>query len=360
MRSALAGDLRLSFPWTQGTEGERRERQGGPRDVHDRQGGRGRKRNRRLFRPGMDGRADQALEVRFLLSTAQVSTLAVPLNDTKNIEARDRLRRQGHADPRYRPRALRRRRHRQWPNPRQAHVGRPGRADRRRVGRQHGDCGQPRGAASSTRGRLTSSRPARRSATTCCTSARSRSPRARSARSWPIRRPTSRGRSSPRRQRAVDRIAFESLKPGASIVTGGDVNTLDVFNNLTIGGGPGIAIGRDLNWMLDRRQHHRPERLDVPRHPRHRPDLASDQGQRSGRPGGARPGEHRSSTRPARSSSAGPSRPRSWSMARLVGESQFSVAHRQRQLHRHRRGLVRSGRAVGCHRAGRLPVDSTG
>ena len=48
----------------------------------------------------------------------------------------------------------------------------------------------------------------------------------------------------------VDRIAFFSYKPGASIVTGGDLNTLDSFNNLSLGGGPGIAIGRDLNWMF--------------------------------------------------------------------------------------------------------------
>jgi hypothetical protein len=49
---------------------------------------------------------------------------------------------------------------------------------------------------------------------------------------------------------AVDRIAFEAIAPGGSIITGGDLNTLDVFNNLTIGGGPGINIGRDLNWMM--------------------------------------------------------------------------------------------------------------
>ena len=48
----------------------------------------------------------------------------------------------------------------------------------------------------------------------------------------------------------VDRIAFFALKPGASIITGGDLNTLDTYNNLAIGGAQGIAIGRDLNWML--------------------------------------------------------------------------------------------------------------
>lgn len=46
----------------------------------------------------------------------------------------------------------------------------------------------------------------------------------------------------------VDRIAFYALKPGSSIVTGGDLNTLNTFNDLAIGGGPGLAIGRDLNW----------------------------------------------------------------------------------------------------------------
>jgi hypothetical protein len=47
----------------------------------------------------------------------------------------------------------------------------------------------------------------------------------------------------------VDRIAFNSLQPGASIVTGGDVNTLDVLANANLSGGPGISIGRDLNFV---------------------------------------------------------------------------------------------------------------
>jgi hypothetical protein len=46
---------------------------------------------------------------------------------------------------------------------------------------------------------------------------------------------------------AVDRIAFDNLLPGASIQTGGDLNTLDVLNNVKLDGGPGIVIGRDLN-----------------------------------------------------------------------------------------------------------------
>ena len=47
----------------------------------------------------------------------------------------------------------------------------------------------------------------------------------------------------------VDRIAFYALKPGAAIITGGDLNTLDVYNNLSLGGKLGIIVGRDLNWM---------------------------------------------------------------------------------------------------------------
>jgi hypothetical protein len=56
----------------------------------------------------------------------------------------------------------------------------------------------------------------------------------------------------------VDRIAFNALLPGATIQVGspppslgvsgqGDINTLDVFTNATLVGGPGIVVGRDLN-----------------------------------------------------------------------------------------------------------------
>jgi hypothetical protein len=49
---------------------------------------------------------------------------------------------------------------------------------------------------------------------------------------------------------AIDRIAFESIVPGASITTGGDVNTLDVLNGIDLSGpGTGIFIGRDLNLL---------------------------------------------------------------------------------------------------------------
>jgi hypothetical protein len=49
---------------------------------------------------------------------------------------------------------------------------------------------------------------------------------------------------------AIDRIAFYSILPGASITTGGDVNTLDVLNSITLSGaGTGINIGRDLNLL---------------------------------------------------------------------------------------------------------------
>jgi hypothetical protein len=49
---------------------------------------------------------------------------------------------------------------------------------------------------------------------------------------------------------AIDRIAFSQLLPGASITTGGDVNTLDVLTNVNLSGaGTGISIGRDLNLL---------------------------------------------------------------------------------------------------------------
>jgi hypothetical protein len=47
----------------------------------------------------------------------------------------------------------------------------------------------------------------------------------------------------------VDRIAFNNLLPGASIGTGGDLNTLDVYNNVNLDSGTGIYVGRDLNWL---------------------------------------------------------------------------------------------------------------
>lgn len=48
----------------------------------------------------------------------------------------------------------------------------------------------------------------------------------------------------------IDRIAFDQIAPGASIITGGDVNTLDVFGSVILSGaGTGINIGRDLNTM---------------------------------------------------------------------------------------------------------------
>ncbi len=53
----------------------------------------------------------------------------------------------------------------------------------------------------------------------------------------------------------VDRISFDALLPGppggpgASIVTGGDLNTLDVLNGVTLASGGSINIGRDLNLI---------------------------------------------------------------------------------------------------------------
>jgi hypothetical protein len=48
----------------------------------------------------------------------------------------------------------------------------------------------------------------------------------------------------------VDRIALEAINPGAILATGGDLNTLNVFDNLTLSGaGTGLSVGRDLNWL---------------------------------------------------------------------------------------------------------------
>lgn len=48
----------------------------------------------------------------------------------------------------------------------------------------------------------------------------------------------------------IDRIAFYNLLPGASITTGSDLNTLDIYNDADLSGvGTGINIGRDLNWF---------------------------------------------------------------------------------------------------------------
>lgn len=49
---------------------------------------------------------------------------------------------------------------------------------------------------------------------------------------------------------AVDRIAFRSLLPGASITTGGDLNTLDILQGIHLSGSnSNIQIGRDLNLL---------------------------------------------------------------------------------------------------------------
>jgi len=47
----------------------------------------------------------------------------------------------------------------------------------------------------------------------------------------------------------VNRIAFNAIEPGASIKTGGDLNTLDVLNGVTLAQGDSIDIGRDLNLL---------------------------------------------------------------------------------------------------------------
>ncbi len=49
---------------------------------------------------------------------------------------------------------------------------------------------------------------------------------------------------------SIDRIAFENILPGASITTGGDVNTLDILDGIDLSGpGTGIFIGRDVNLL---------------------------------------------------------------------------------------------------------------
>ena len=47
----------------------------------------------------------------------------------------------------------------------------------------------------------------------------------------------------------IDRIAFNSIEPGASIQVGGTVNTLDVLQGITLNTGTSISIGRDLNLL---------------------------------------------------------------------------------------------------------------
>ena len=70
---------------------------------------------------------------------------------------------------------------------------------------------------------------------------------------------------------AIDRIAFESILPGASITTGGDVNTLDVLDGIDLSGaGTGIFIGRDLNLLNVGDQHHAFQRCRVQHRPQSR------------------------------------------------------------------------------------------
>jgi hypothetical protein len=47
----------------------------------------------------------------------------------------------------------------------------------------------------------------------------------------------------------IDRIAFNSIMPGGSILTGGTVNTLDILQGITLNTGTSIQIGRDLNLL---------------------------------------------------------------------------------------------------------------
>ncbi|QEH32899.1 hypothetical protein OJF2_13840 [Aquisphaera giovannonii] len=47
----------------------------------------------------------------------------------------------------------------------------------------------------------------------------------------------------------VDRIAFNSIQPGASINMGGTLNTLDVLQGINLNTGSSLSIGRDLNLL---------------------------------------------------------------------------------------------------------------
>lgn len=47
----------------------------------------------------------------------------------------------------------------------------------------------------------------------------------------------------------IERIAVFGINPGGQIATSGDLNTLNVYNNLDLANGSKILIGRDLNWM---------------------------------------------------------------------------------------------------------------
>jgi hypothetical protein len=49
---------------------------------------------------------------------------------------------------------------------------------------------------------------------------------------------------------SIDRIAFDELLPGATISTGGDLQTLDISGSATLSGaGTGVFVGRDLNLL---------------------------------------------------------------------------------------------------------------
>ena len=72
--------------------------------------------------------------------------------------------------------------------------------------------------------------------TTCSTSARSRSTTARSGPSKDSRTAELSGPLQVSGTTAIDRIAFDAILPGASITTGGDVETLDVLNGIDLSG----------------------------------------------------------------------------------------------------------------------------
>ena len=61
--------------------------------------------------------------------------------------------------------------------------------------------------------------------------------------------PTEHGSTPQSIPQPVDRISFDALLPGASIKIGGDLNTLDVLNGVTLAQGDSIDIGQDLNLI---------------------------------------------------------------------------------------------------------------
>ena len=159
-------------------------------------------------------------------------------------------------------------------------------ADARRAGRHHRRRLDPVPAAHD---RPAPGRPAqglrpqlrlrrRPAAPTSSTSARSRSTAARSRRSSGSTRPTSPARLTIGGTGTVDRIAFNSLLPGAAIGVGGTLNTLDIANAATPDGRAGHQHRPRPEPAQRRRRPHPVQRRQLLRRPRPRPDAPAAQG----------------------------------------------------------------------------------